>query len=99
MLTSGTARAHAELATDITPGNLAFQSLPGAVNPATQAGLGILNSLVDRQAAMMAYLDDFRFMLALTVISLPLLLLIRKPKPAPKKPGQAEPEVEMVHEV
>ena len=99
MLTSGTARAHAELASDITAGNLGFQTLPGAVNPATQAGLGILNGLIDRQAAMMAYLDDFRFMLALTVISLPLLLLIRKPKPAPRKPGQAEPEVEMVHEV
>ena len=99
MLTSGTARAHAELASDITAGNLAFQSLPAAVNPATQAGLGVLNSLVDRQAAMMAYLDDFRFMLALTVVSLPLLLLIRKPKPAPQKPGEAEPEMEMAHEV
>jgi DHA2 family multidrug resistance protein len=98
MLTSGTARAHAELATDITAGNLAFQSLPGAVNPSTAAGLGLLNGLVDRQAAMMAYLDDFRFMLALTVVSLPLLLLIRKAKPAPKAPG-AEPELEMAHEV
>ncbi len=98
MLTSGTARAHAELATDITAGNLAFQSLPGAVNPSTAAGLGILNGLVDRQAAMMAYLDDFRFMLALTVVSLPLLLLIRKAKPAAKTPA-AEPELEMAHEV
>jgi DHA2 family multidrug resistance protein len=98
MLTSGTARAHAELASDIAPGNLAFQSLPAMVNPASQAGLGIINSLVDRQAAMMAYLDDFRFMLALTVVSLPLLLLIRKAKAAPKKPG-GEAEPELVHEV
>jgi len=99
MLTSGTARAHAELASDITAGNLAFQSLPAAVNPATAAGLGIINGLVDRQAAMMAYLDDFRFMLALTVVSLPLLLLIRKARPAAGKPGEAEPEREMAHEV
>ncbi len=99
MLTSGTARAHAELATDITAGNLAFQSLPGAANPATAAGLGLINGLVDRQAAMMAYLDDFRFMLALTVVSLPLLLLIRKARPAPKKPGEAAPEMEIAHEV
>ena len=98
MLTSGTARAHAELATDITAGNLAFQSLPAAANPSTAAGLSLLNTLVDRQAAMMAYLDDFRFMLVLTVVSLPLLLLIRKAKPAVKKPG-AEPEPELVHEV
>jgi DHA2 family multidrug resistance protein len=98
MLTSGTARAHAELASDITPGNLAFQSLPAMVNPASPAGLGIINSLVDRQAAMMAYLDDFRFMLALTLVSLPLLLLIRKAKAAPKTPG-GEAEPELVHEV
>jgi DHA2 family multidrug resistance protein len=102
MLTSGTARAHAELATDITAGNLAFQSLPGAINPFTAAGLAVINGLVDRQAAMMAYLDDFRFMLALTVVSLPLLLLIRKAKPAARKPdgqAQAEPEFEVAHEV
>jgi len=98
MLTSGTARAHAELATDIAPGNLAFQSLPSVVDPSNPAGLGIINTLVDRQAAMMAYLADFRFMLALTVVSLPLLLLIRKAKAAPKRPG-AEAEPELVHEV
>jgi DHA2 family multidrug resistance protein len=97
MLTSGTARAHAELASDITAGNLAFQSLPGAVNPATPTGLAILNGLVDRQSAMMAHLDDFRFMLALTVVSMPLLLLIRMPRPVPRKPGEADPE--LVHEV
>ena len=100
MLTSGTARAHSELASDITVGNLGFQSLPSMIDPSSQAGIGIINTLVDRQAAMMAYLDDFRFMLALTVVSLPLLLLIRKAKPAARKPGaEAEAEMEMVHEV
>jgi DHA2 family multidrug resistance protein len=99
MLTSGTARAHAELASDITPGNLGFQALPSMVDPTSQAGLGLIDTLVDRQAAMMAYLDDFRFMLALTVVSLPLLLLIRKAKTAAKKPDGEEAEMEMVHEV
>jgi len=47
---------------------------------------------------MMAYLDDFRFMLVLTVVSLPLLLLIRKARSAPRTPdGPSEPE--LVHEV
>jgi MFS transporter, DHA2 family, multidrug resistance protein len=98
MLTSGTARAHAELATDISAGNLALQALPAALNPAAASGLGMLDAEVTRQAAMMAYLGDFRFMLVLTVVSLPLLLLIRKAKPVEKKPGE-EPELEMVHEV
>jgi DHA2 family multidrug resistance protein len=98
MLTSGTARAHAELATDISAGNLALQALPSALNPATASGLGMLDAEVSRQAAMMAYLGDFRFMLVLTVVSLPLLLLIRKAKPVENKHGE-EPELEMVHEV
>ena len=84
---------------NIAPGNLGFQALPAAVDPHSPAGLGLLNALVDRQAAMMAYLNDFRFMLALTVVSLPLLLLIRKPRPAASKPGEAAPEIEMAHEV
>src|SRR6202000_2643866 len=37
MLTSGTARAHAELASDITAGNLGFQALPSAASPGSQA--------------------------------------------------------------
>jgi DHA2 family multidrug resistance protein len=98
MLTSGTARFHAELATDIASGNLAFAALPAAVDPATPAGLRIIDGLVDRQAAMMAYLGDFRFMLVLTVVSLPLLLLIRKARAAPKSPEGA-PEPELAHEV
>ena len=98
MLTSGTARAHAALAGDVAPGNLAFQSLPAAVDPGNPAGLAILNGLVDRQAAMMAYLDDFRFMLALTLVSLPLLLLIRKAR-ANAKAGKPGAEPELAHEV
>ena len=47
---------------------------------------------------MMAYLDDFRFMLALTLVSLPLLLLIRKARPAANKPGEAA-DMELAHEV
>jgi DHA2 family multidrug resistance protein len=98
MLTSGTARAHAELASDIAPGNLAFPSLPAMMDPLTAGGLGAINAEVSRQAAMMAYLDDFRFMLALTVLSLPLLLLIRKARPVATQPG-TEPAPELAHEV
>jgi DHA2 family multidrug resistance protein len=83
MLTQGAARAHAELATDIAHGNLAFSTLPQALNPDTVGGLALINAEVTRQAAMMAYLGDFHFMLGLTLLSMPLLLLIRKPAPAP----------------
>jgi DHA2 family multidrug resistance protein len=95
MFTQGSARAHAELAVDVNRANVFIQGLPALLSPADAAGRAILDAEVDRQAAMMAYLGDFRFMLVLTVVSMPLLLLIRKARPAPG----AVAEAEMVHEV
>jgi DHA2 family multidrug resistance protein len=79
LLTQGMARAHAELAVDISTANPVLQSLPQALSPATPAGLAALNAEVTRQAAMMAYVSDFRVMMALTLLTIPLLLLIRRP--------------------
>jgi DHA2 family multidrug resistance protein len=38
--------------------------------------------LMQRQAAMTAYIDDFRLMTVLTLCTLPLLLLLRPSRPA-----------------
>jgi DHA2 family multidrug resistance protein len=40
---------------------------------------------INRQAMMIAYLDDFHAMMLLTLAALPLVLLLRKPK-APAGP-------------
>jgi DHA2 family multidrug resistance protein len=82
MLTEKTARAHAELSLDISYANQVLQSLPQALSPSSAAGLATLNAEVTRQAAMMAYVSDFRVMLVLTLLTMPLLLLIRRPAPA-----------------
>jgi len=101
LLTEGAARSHAALATDISQGALGLTGLPALMNPATQPGLAMIDGEVTRQATMLAYLDDFRFMLALTLLSMPLLLLIRKAAPAAKPtPGAtavAEEEVPFAH--
>ena len=78
-LTEGTARAHAELASDINLANQVLQTLPQMLSPAAPAGLAVLNAEVTRQAAMMAYVSDFRVMMLITVLTMPLLLLIRRP--------------------
>ena len=78
LLTEGTARAHAELAVDINTANPVLQTLPPALSAATPAGLSALNAEVTRQAAMMAYVADFRVMMLITLAAIPLLLLIRK---------------------
>jgi DHA2 family multidrug resistance protein len=46
----------------------------------TPAGAAALNMEVTRQAQMIAYLNDFRFMLILTVLAAPLILLLRAPR-------------------
>jgi MFS transporter, DHA2 family, multidrug resistance protein len=82
MLTDGTARAHAALAIDISYTNPVLQSLPQVLSPSTPTGLAVLDAEITRQAAMMAYVSDFRVMLVITVLMMPLLLLIRRPAPA-----------------
>ncbi len=79
LLSQETTRSHAELASDISLGNLALQSLPALLDPATPTGLMLLNAEVTRQATMMAYVADFHVMMWVTLLALPLLLLIRKP--------------------
>ena len=44
------------------------------------AGAALLDAAVNQQAAMIAYIDDFWFMLFLTLLVTPLLLLIRPPR-------------------
>jgi DHA2 family multidrug resistance protein len=41
-------------------------------------GLAALNAEVSRQAALVAYLNDFWMMMALTLLTIPLLVLIRR---------------------
>ena len=50
---------------------------------AGQAGAVALNSEITRQATMVAYVDDFRLMLAITLFCIPMLFFMRTPKRAP----------------
>jgi hypothetical protein len=47
------------------------------------SGIAALNHEVTRQAAMIAYNDDFAIMLIVIFASLPLLLLVRAPRRQP----------------
>ncbi|HEY2616360.1 MAG TPA: DHA2 family efflux MFS transporter permease subunit [Acetobacteraceae bacterium] len=70
---------HALIAADVNPFNRALET--GAVarwwNPGSTHGLAMLNQEVTRQAAIIAYVDDFKLMLVLAIIVTPLLLLTR----------------------
>jgi DHA2 family multidrug resistance protein len=42
-------------------------------------GLALINALVTKEAATLAYLQDFRLMMYISLAALPLILLLRKP--------------------
>ncbi|HUB12160.1 MAG TPA: DHA2 family efflux MFS transporter permease subunit [Acetobacteraceae bacterium] len=80
LLETNTQVNHAIMAGDVSPFNRALQS--GAVarfwNPESVHGLALLNQEVTRQARIIAYIDDFKLMLVLAIIVIPLLFFTRR---------------------
>jgi DHA2 family multidrug resistance protein len=62
---------HSRLAEHITPFNDSLTGISSA------AGLAGLDASVTRQAAMIAYNNDFKLMLLLTICAVPLVALLR----------------------
>ena len=94
-LTEHTQANHAHFAGFIQSGNLALQQLTdqGVLSTDTTAGLAQINQEVSRQALNMAYLQDFRLMMWLTVVAVPLLFLIKAPKRQATAQTQAQTAV------
>ncbi|MCC6075647.1 DHA2 family efflux MFS transporter permease subunit [Pseudomonas sp. GCM10022188] len=72
---------HALFAGPLTPFNQALGQAveAGVYDLDTVAGLARLDGEVGRQAVILAYLQDFRLMMFVTLATLPLLLLLRPP--------------------
>ena len=73
--------AHADLGGTLTPFSLggADPNLARALGTTGDTVLALLNHAVNGQAAMIAYLDDFRMMMWMAIAVLPLLLILRPP--------------------
>ncbi len=76
LLVRNTQTMHASLAAQVNPAALAAAPAVGGIAPTSPAGLAMLNGEITRQASMVAYIDDFKLMLALTLLVIPLLWLI-----------------------
>jgi DHA2 family multidrug resistance protein len=81
-----------DLSRNLSPSNPAFQSmLQGATQAmrahgastafATQQAYALIEGTVQRQATMLAYLDDFRFLAVAILLMVPLVFLMKKGKP------------------
>ena len=82
--------SHSDLAAHITQQTLPQVSpaiLQGAP-PLTDAALMMADAEINRQALMIAYIDDFWLMMIISLAALPLLLLLRKGR-RPQPGGQA----------
>jgi DHA2 family multidrug resistance protein len=91
LLTQNIQIMHAQIAETVTPFNRMLQS--GAAylfwNSTTPSGLGALNLEVTRQASIVAYVDDFKFLFLVSLAMVPLLLLMRQPHTTGKENTQS----------
>ena len=87
--------SHAELVAHIPdPGIVASDPVVSSVTGgATDTILTIADGLVNQQAAMIAYLDDFKLMMILTLLAIPLVFVLKRPPPP--KAGEHAPHVAM----
>ena len=93
LLETNTQVNHALIAEDVTPFNRALQhGRRGADSgiPRRPHGMALLNEQVTRQARIIAYIDDFKLMLVLAILVLPLLLFVRTPRQGYQLAGQRE---------
>jgi DHA2 family multidrug resistance protein len=92
-LTDTTIAMHARLAEFVTPFNNAL-AMPDArmLNPATELGRAMMERALTQQATVIAYANDFKVLMYLTLATIPLVFIIgssRVARPAPA--GQPAP--------
>ena len=73
---------HAAFVNYIQPFNLSLRVAieQGQLSLATPRGLALLDAMVTREAALLAYLQDFRFMMWMSLLSFPFVFLLRAPR-------------------
>jgi DHA2 family multidrug resistance protein len=85
LLAENTQIVHSRLVEHLRPDNPLAQA-PYLVPPFSltiPSGVAALNAEATRQAAMVAYIDDFELMMIIIIVALPLLLLLRTPRLIP----------------
>jgi MFS transporter, DHA2 family, multidrug resistance protein len=77
-LTNTTVRMHAHLAEFVTPFNDALQApdVSAILNIATDAGRAMMEQVITQQAAIIAYANDFKLLMYLTLATIPFVFLI-----------------------
>ncbi len=64
------------------------------IDPATSGGAQTLDHMINQQATIIAYLDDFKLMMLTTLPTVFLLLLMRRPARLSKPPADAHAAID-----
>jgi MFS transporter, DHA2 family, multidrug resistance protein len=73
--------SHSEIAAGVTAANPLFRA-PAILHfwsPFSAAGRAALNAEITRQATTIAYIDDFKLLMLVTLLAMPLVPLLRRP--------------------
>jgi MFS transporter, DHA2 family, multidrug resistance protein len=85
---------HATIASHVTAFNHVFDNgiVRHALSPWTASGRAALDQVIQTQASIISYIDDFKLMMILSLVAIPLVLLLRH------APASAENDHAMVME-
>ena len=84
LLVENTQSNHESIAAYVTPFNHAFDAAAAqGLSPLTAAGRAALNEVITLQSTIIAYMDDFKLLMLMSLAVMPLVLLLRKPAAAP----------------
>jgi DHA2 family multidrug resistance protein len=94
-LTSTTQSMHARLTESVTPFNQALQmpDVKSIIDLTSDAGRALMDQLVTQQAALLAYLNDYKLLMYLTFAVIPLIFIIGSSKRPVAADGHEEPVV------
>jgi len=79
LLTRNNQINHATIASHVTAFNHAFDNstVRHALSPWTAGGRAALDQVIQTQASIISYIDDFKLMMILSLAAIPLVLLLR----------------------
>ena len=80
-ITENVQTEHSSIAAYVTPFNHAFNApaVMQHLDPLKAAGRAALDGMITTQATIMAYMDDFKLLMIMSMVSIPLVLLLRRP--------------------
>lgn len=70
---------HVELSTFVNPFNGTLRAFSPSAAGGDPSALSRIDQLVNQQALMISYVDDFELMMIVTLAAIPLVLMLRKP--------------------